>query len=388
MSKENIMNTYGRFDVVFKEGKGSKIWDINGNEYLDFVSGIATNCLGHSNSTVTKAIDIQCKKLMHISNLYWSDTQIELAKLLTSLSNHKRVFFCNSGAEAIECALKLARKYGKAKNQDKDEIIYMKNSFHGRTLGALSVTGQKAYQKDFMPLIPKTIEVEFNDIENLRERFNKNTCCIILEPIQGEGGIIKATDEYLKTARDLCDKYDALLIFDEVQCGIGRLGTLFAYESFSVIPDVICMAKGLGGGFPIGAVLGKEDVVKAFVPGDHGSTFGGNPLACGVSLAVLNEITSNNILDNVLKISEYICEKLNVLKDKYNIIDEIKGQGLLLGIKITVSPKEFTKRAFEKGLLLASAGQNVVRILPPLNITKEDVDKGMILIEEILKEFN
>lgn len=387
MSKENIMNTYGRVDVVFKEGNGCKIWDVNNKEYLDFVSGIATNCLGHSSLVVLDAISRQSKKLMHISNLYWSDTQMELAKKLASLSHHERVFFCNSGAEAIECALKLARKYGKIKNKNKDKILYMKNSFHGRTLGALSVTGQKSYQKDFMPLIPNTIEIEFNNIDDLKENFNDSVCGIILEPIQGEGGIINVNNEYLKTARDLCNKYDALLIFDEVQCGIGRIGTLFAYESFSVVPDVICMAKGLGGGFPIGAVLGKEDIVEAFVPGDHGSTFGGNPLACAVSLAVLNEITTNNILDNVKEQGEYICNKLNKLKEKYSIIEDIKGQGLLLGIKVSVDTKEFVKKAFEKGLLLAGAGQNVVRILPPLNVKQKDIDEALILIEEVLKEF-
>lgn len=307
---------------------------------------------------------------------------------LISLSNHKSVFFCNSGTEANEAALKLARKYGKLKGgENKNKIIYMKNSFHGRTLGALSVTGQIKYQTEFMPLIPNTISVSFNNIDELKEVFDENVCAVILEPIQGEGGIICADKNYLKSVRELCDKFNALLIFDEVQCGIGRTGKFFAYENFGVIPDVICLAKGLGGGFPIGAILANDKADIAFTKGDHGSTFGGNPLACAVSLSVIEEIINNNIIENVNTIGKYLTDKLNLLKEKYNIINEIKGMGLLLGISLNIDTKDFINKCFENGLLLVGAGFNTVRLLPPLNVNYDDIDCAVNIIEKVLKEF-
>lgn len=383
-----IMNTYNRFDVVFEKGLGSKLYDTNGKEYIDFVSGVAVNCLGHCHPTIINTLFSQSNKLIHISNLYYSKVQIELAKKLISLSNHKSVFFCNSGTEANEAALKLARKYGKLKGgENKNKIIYMKNSFHGRTLGALSVTGQIKYQTEFMPLIPNTISVSFNNIDELKEVFDENVCAVILEPIQGEGGIICADKNYLKSVRELCDKFNALLIFDEVQCGIGRTGKFFAYENFGVIPDVICLAKGLGGGFPIGAILANDKADIAFTKGDHGSTFGGNPLACAVSLSVIEEIINNNIIENVNTIGKYLTDKLNLLKEKYNIINEIKGMGLLLGISLNIDTKDFINKCFENGLLLVGAGFNTVRLLPPLNVNYDDIDCAVNIIEKVLKEF-
>ncbi|KUO69954.1 MAG: acetylornithine aminotransferase, partial [Clostridia bacterium BRH_c25] len=300
MSKENVLNTYARFNITAAEGKGCLLYDEQGKEYLDFVSGIAVNCLGHCHPAVIKAIQEQSCKLMHVSNLYWSEQQISLAEKLCTLSGLQGAFFCNSGTEAVESAVKFARKYGKLKGgMGKHEILYMKNSFHGRTLGALSVTGQEKYQKDFMPLIPGVKSVEFNDIDKLRSEMNSNICAIIVEPIQGEGGIISAQESFLKEARKLCEKYEALLIFDEVQCGIGRLGSLFAFEKFGVMPDLICLAKGLGGGFPIGAVVASGKVAESITPGDHGSTFGGNPLACSVALTILNELLEKGVLANV-----------------------------------------------------------------------------------------
>lgn len=388
MSKGNIMNTYGRFDVVFEKGLGSKLYDSNGIEYMDFVSGVAVNCLGHSHPAITKAIADQSSKLMHISNYYWSKQAVELSEKLCSFSDHKSVFFCNSGTEAMECGVKIGRKYGKIKSgTDKNVVIYMENSFHGRTMGALSVTGQKKYQEDFMPLIGGTRSAKFNDIEDLKDKMDSGVCAVIIEPIQGEGGINSAAIEYLKQVKELCEKYDALLIFDEIQCGMGRLGTLFAYQKFGVIPDVICMAKGLGGGFPIGAVMTNEKA-SVLVPGDHGSTFGGNPLACAVSLAVLTELTDGGVVDKVNEKSEYIVSKLKNLKEKYPIIEEIKGVGLLLGIKLKVDVKEFSKKCFGNKLLAVTAGSDVIRLLPALNVENDDVDKAMELLEEVLQSYN
>ena len=389
MSMENVMNTYARFDVVFEKGSGTRILDVEGVEYIDFVSGIAVNCLGHCHPAISKTLTEQSQKLMHISNLYWTPTQMDLAEKLVQYSDHDKVFFCNSGTEAIEFALKIARKYGKVNgNEDKTEIIYFNNSFHGRTMGALSVTGQEKYQKDFTPLIPDTKAIEFNNIELLRKTVTKKTCAIILEPIQGEGGIIKADIEFLEEARKLCDQLDALLIFDEVQCGVGRLGTLFAYQSFDVIPDIICMAKGLGGGFPIGAPLTNERAASVVVPGDHGCTFGGNPLACSVALTVIKELIENRVLEQSIKSSQYLIEQLNKLKNQYPMIKNIQGMGLLLGLKMQGNPKALIDLCFKKGLLLVGAGQNIVRLLPPLNVNKIDLDAMLNILEYALKELN
>lgn len=388
MSRSNIMNTYGRFDVTFEKGNGTRIYDTEGNEYIDFVSGVAVNCLGHSNPVIVKAIRDQSEKLMHISNYYWNNNAIAVAEKLCQNSEHQKVFFCNSGAEAIETSLKLARKYGSLTGvPEKNEIIYMDNSFHGRTMGALSVTGQGKYQESFRPLIGNVKSVKFNDINDIENSISEKTCAVILEPVQGEGGIVCAETEYLQAVRKLCDKYNALLIFDEVQCGIGRSGTLFAYQKFGVVPDVIAMAKALGGGFPIGAVLAKEKAAAAFVPGDHGNTYGGNPLATGVSLAVLTELIDGGVIASVDEKGKYLTDKLNELKQKYTAIKEIRGKGLLIGICLNVSPKEFINKCFEKKLLVITAGADVVRLLPPLNVSKEDMDAVLCILEEVLKEF-
>lgn len=388
MSESNIMNTYGRFNVIFEKGKGARIYDTNGKEYVDFVSGVAVNCLGHSSPVVVKAIREQSEKLMHISNYYWNNNAIKLAEKLCENSDHQKVFFCNSGTEAVETALKLARKYGSLTNvKGKNEIIYMENSFHGRTMGALSVTGQGKYQESFRPLIGNVKSVKFNDIKDIEENISEKTCAIIIEPVQGEGGIVSADVEYLKALRKLCDKYDALLIYDEVQCGIGRCGTVFAYQKFGVVPDIICLAKALGGGFPIGAALATEKAAAAFVPGDHGNTYGGNPLATGVALAVLTELIDGKVIAGVEEKGEYLRNKLNEFKEKYTVIKEIRGKGLLNGICLKVNPKEFINKCFEKGLLVITAGTDVVRLLPPLNVSKVDMDAALSIIEEVLKEY-
>lgn len=387
MSKNCVMNTYGRYDVVFEKGIGTKIYDENGKEYLDFVSGVAVNCLGHSHSSIVNALSEQSKKLIHISNYYWNKEHTILAEKLISHSDHSKVFFCNSGTEAVEGSLKLARKYGKLKGDNKNVILYMNNSFHGRSMGALSVTGQPKYQQDFMPLIGGVKPIEFNNIEDLINNFDENVCGVIIEPIQGEGGINVADLDFLQTARNLCDKYDAVLIFDEIQCGIGRLGSLYAYKEFGVIPDVVAMAKALGGGFPIGAFMTNERTSIGLAQGDHGSTYGGNPLGCAVSLAVLNELIEGGIIDTVAEKNIHLTEHLLKLKEQYGIIKEIRGIGLLLGI-VVADAKTFANTCFSKGLLVVTAGPDVVRLLPPLNVSIAELDESLKILEEVMKMSN
>jgi acetylornithine/N-succinyldiaminopimelate aminotransferase len=386
MSRDNVMHTYGRYDVTFEKGLGSRLFDVSGNEYIDFVSGVAVNCLGHSHPAIVEAIQKQSSKLMHISNYYWNPEHTKLAETLCKNSDHSAVFFCNSGTEANEGALKIARKFGKVKGGDsKNIILYMNNSFHGRTLGALSVTGQDKYQKDYRPLLGGVQSVTINNIEELHAAFNKNVCGLIIEPIQGEGGVISATTEYLQECRNLCDKFEAVLIFDEVQCGIGRLGTLFAYKKFGVVPDVICLAKALGGGFPIGAFVANERAL-VLVPGDHGSTYGGNPLGSAVANAVLHELIEGGVVASIDEKSKYFVDKLNALNNKHGFIEEIRGSGLLIGLKLSCDIKTFVSKCFEKKLLVITAGPEVVRLLPPLNVTLEEIDNVIAVFDEVLNE--
>lgn len=380
------MNTYGRYDVTFEKGIGAKIYDTEGKEYLDFVSGVAVNCLGHSHPAIVKAINDQSQKLIHISNYYWNTEHTKLAGKLVENSDLKSVFFCNSGTEAVEGGLKIARKYGKLTGKDnKNVIIYMNNSFHGRTFGALTVTGQDKYKKDFLPLVEGVRRVEFNNIESLKDSFDDSVCGMIIEPIQGEGGVNAADKDFLLEAKKLCEKFNALLIFDEVQCGMGRLGTLFAYKKFGVVPDIVCIAKALGGGFPIGAFVAGERAAGVLVPGDHGTTYGGNPLGSAVGNAIIDELVDNGVLENVEEMGSYIRGKLEGLKEKYSVIKDIRGMGLLVGIALEGDIKKFTQECFDRGLLLITAGKDVVRILPPLNVDKKDIDSALKIIEEVLK---
>ncbi|SHI01763.1 aspartate aminotransferase family protein [Clostridium grantii] len=384
MTENYVMETYGRFDVTFEKGEGTKLYDSENRVFLDFVSGIAVNCLGHSHPSIVKAIQEQSQKLLHVSNYYWTNSQIELAKILCENSVFNKAFFCNSGTEAVEAALKLSKKYSVSKGyENKNTIIYMNNSFHGRSMGALSVTGQPKYQETFKPLMPNTISIDFNDSIALEEVFNENICAIILEPIQGEGGVVSANREFLKKAKDLCEKYDALLIFDEVQCGIGRTGSLFAYEKFGISPDVVCLAKALGGGIPIGAMLANEKA-SVLQPGDHGTTFGGNPLSCAVACTVLKELIYNGVIASVDEKSTYLTNKLLALKEKYPVIVDVRGLGLLIGIELNLEPKAIMKECFSNGLLVVSAGKNVLRFLPPLNVNYEELDEAVSLFEKAL----
>lgn len=394
-----LLNVYSRYDKIFEKGKGTFIYDNEGNEYLDFVSGISVNCLGHASPIITKALTEQSQKLVHISNLYYSEPQLKLSEKLTKNSEMERVFFTNSGTEAIELAIKIARKYGNnfANNEngenilDKTEIIYMKDSFHGRSTGALAITGQPKYQKPFEPLISNVTECNFNDVEDLKSKVSEKTAAIILEPVQGESGLEMATPEFIKAIKELSEKYDTLVIFDEIQCGMGRMGTLFAYEQFDLVPDVITIAKSLGGGVPIGATLTKGKANDILVPGDHGSTYGGNPLVCAVANAVLTELIDNKLIsENVVNLGKYANEKLENLKNKFNFITEIRGKGLLLGIQFDenkVLAKDIVSTALENKLLLVGAGNNVVRFFPPFNVTKDEINKGIEILEKVLEKF-
>ena len=382
-----LLNVYNRFNVNFVKGKGVYLYDDQGNEYLDFVSGIAVNCLGHAHPVIAEALKKQGETLIHISNLYHSEAQTKLVDKLIGLSKHESVFFSNSGTEANELAIKIARKFGNNINSNKTEIIYMKDSFHGRSTGSLAVTGQKKYQEPFEPLIPNVTECLFNDINDLTSKISENTCAVILEPVQGESGIQSASPEFLKVLKEKCEEYNALLIFDEIQCGMGRMGTLFAYDKLGVVPDVVTIAKALGGGVPIGACLVKGKANDVMVPGDHGSTYGGNPLVCAVAYDVLTELVDNKVIAGVEEKGKYAADKLNELKEKYDVIEEIRGTGLLIGIKLDerVAAREFANKAFENKFLLVPAGNNVLRYFPPLNVTFEEIDKSIVKIEEILK---
>ena len=382
-----LMNTYSRFPATFVYGKGSWIYDEKGNAYLDFTSGIAVNVLGHSHPRLVEAIKDQAEKLIHCSNLFWNRPQMELAELLSKNTFGGKVFFANTGTEANEAAIKIARKYGKKKSEKKYKILSAHNSFHGRTLGSLTATGQPKYQKPFEPLVPGFEYFEFNNIEDLRKKMSEDVCAVFLEPIQGESGIVPATKEFLEGARKLCDEYDALLVFDEVQCGMGRTGKLFAYQKYGVVPDVLTTAKGLGGGVPIGAVIVNEraDVLE---PGDHGTTFGGNPLACRAGVTVIKELTKEGFLEEVEEKGNYLMKKLQEMKEEFDLVADVRGMGLMIGIqfKEEVNNREIATKCFENKLLVVPAGNNTVRFLPPLTVEYGEIDLAVETLKKVLRE--
>ena len=381
-----LMHTYSRFPLVFEKGEGVYLYDENGKKYLDFVAGIAVNDLGYNDEGLNKALEEQMHKLYHVSNLYYTKANVEAAKTLVDNSSLDRVFFCNSGAEATEAALKLSRLYAYKFRNKETKIIAMNNSFHGRTFGSITATGQLKYQKGLGPILPDVVHVPFMDFEAIEKEARSGACGIIIEPVQGEGGIRPASKEFLQKVRALCDELDILLIFDEVQCGIGRSGYLFAYEYFDVVPDVVCMAKGLGGGFPIGAILVKEEKAKGFEPGNHASTFGGNALASTASKYVLNKIINENILDNVKEQGSYLKSKLEQLKEKYDFINDVRGIGLMLGMEFEFPVSDIINKAIDKGLLLLNSGQNIIRFVPPLIISKDEINEGITILDSILQE--
>ncbi|MEH7331587.1 acetylornithine transaminase [Neobacillus drentensis] len=378
-----VMATYGRFPVTLVKGKGSYVWDDQDNQFLDFTSGIATCNLGHVPNAVKEKLEEQLQNLWHCSNLYNIPNQEQLAALLTANSCGDQVFFCNSGAEANEAAIKLARRYSnKVKGNGSPTIVTFKQSFHGRTLGTLTATGQEKIQHGFAPLIPGFSYLPFNDIDALDELYSIKPAAVLLELVQGEGGVIPASQEWVEKLAQICKENHILLMVDEIQTGIGRTGTLFAYEQYSIEPDVISIAKGLGSGFPIGAIIAKEEAAKGFEPGSHGSTFGGNPLATAAGLATLTQIIETKLLDQVKVTSEYLDSQLQNLKEKYSFIKDIRGKGLLKGLVVEINALEVVQKAITNELLILTAGPNVVRILPPLTASIEELNEFIIKLEK------
>ncbi|GAB6137564.1 acetylornithine/succinylornithine family transaminase [Halanaerobaculum tunisiense] len=385
--KKYHMNVYGdRIPIVVDKGAGVYLYDQAGEQYLDFAAGIAVNALGHNHPRVTQAIKEQAENVLHTSNLYYSEIQSKLAELLVANSCADKVFFANSGAEANEGAIKLAKKYFTQQDKDKYQIIAAQNSFHGRTLATLAATGQEKYQKPFTPL-PKGFEfVPYNDLEAIKRAVTDKTAAIMVEPIQGEGGVNPADKKYLQGLQKLCNQQNILLIFDEVQTGIGRTGSLFAYEEYGVQPDIFTLAKALGNGVPISAVLAKGEVADAFEPGDHASTFGGNPLACRAAYTTLKTILEEEILDQVEQVGAYFKDKLLGLKDKYSVITDVRGTGLMLGVELEVAVKQVIDQMREENILILNAGQKVLRFLPPLIIKQEHVIEVIEILDQILAD--
>jgi acetylornithine/N-succinyldiaminopimelate aminotransferase len=387
LSEKYIANTYSRFPIVLVRGKGTRVWDIDGKEYLDFVAGLAVCNLGHCHPRVVKAIQDQAAKLIHISNFYYIEPQIQLASLLCKHSFADKVFFCNSGAEANEGAMKLARKYAKEKmGADRYEIITMERSFHGRTLATLTATAQEKYHKGYSPLMPGFKYVPFNDLEAVRKAVDSRTCAVMLEPIQGEGGVNIPSEGYLKALREICDEKGILLIFDEVQVGMGRTGKLFAYEHEEIEPDLLTLAKSLAGGVPIGALLIKKGIAESFKPGDHASTFGGNPLATTAGVAALSAILEEEMLKNCQEVGDYFLTRLEEIKKKFPFIKEVRGRGLILGMELSIDGSSFVKEMMQRRILINCTMGNVLRFLPPLIVTKQEVDQVADHLEEVFKK--
>ncbi|MGI6361258.1 MAG: acetylornithine transaminase [Bacillota bacterium] len=383
-----LMNTYGRLPIAMVKGQGSKVYDADGKEYLDFVAGIAVNNLGHCHPAVVDAIQKQAATLLHCSNLYWIEPQIKLAELLVENSCFDQVFFCNSGAEANEGAIKLARKYAKSKGRtDSYEVISMENSFHGRTLATLTATGQEKIRENFAVLPSGFKYVPFNDIQAIREAISPQTCAIMVEPVQGEGGVIPAEDAYLSELRRLCDEHDLLLIFDEVQVGLGRTGKLFAYQNSGVEPDVMTLAKALGGGTPVGALMAKK-AAAAFVPGEHATTFGGNPLVTAAGIAFMETMLKEDICGQAMAGSKYMKEKLLSLQAEFPCLCEVRGLGWLMGVVLDKPGAAIVNSCLEKGLLINCTAENVLRFVPPLNVSFAEIDRAVEILAAALKENN
>ncbi len=385
ITQKYVANTYTRFPVALVRGKGARVWDADGKEYLDFVAGIAVNCLGHNHPAVARAIRQQAAKLLHVSNLYHIAPQSELARELCRHSFAERVFFCNSGAEANEAAIKLSRRYGAEWLGGKYEILSTHNSFHGRTLATLTATGQEKVRAGYDPLPAGFRQVPYNDLRAMEAAIDeKTTAAILVEPIQGEGGVVMPDRNYLHGLRDLCDERQILLIFDEVQSGMGRTGKLFAYQHYGVEPDIMTLAKALGGGLPLGAMLAREKVARSFIPGSHASTFGGNPLACSVGAAVLETLLQGGALKNCVKMGRVLRDGLQALKQRFRFIREIRGQGLILGMELEQDGGKIVEDCLTAGLLINCTAHTVLRFTPPLIIGKKDVERGLAVLESVL----
>ncbi len=384
-ANKGLMHTYNRYPLVLDRGQGVYLYDVEDNKYLDFASGIGVFALGYGNEEYDDAIKNQIDKLIHTSNYYYTVPLASAANKFVAVSGMDKVFFTNSGTEAVEGAIKLARKYYYKKHGSADsEIISMKQSFHGRTMGALSVTGTSSYREAFEPLIGGVVFAEFNNIESVKSKVNDKSCAIIMEPIQGEGGIHPADKEFLKEIRQLCDDKDILLIFDEIQCGMGRIGKMFAYQGYNVKPDIIASAKALGCGVPVGAFAATDKVAQAFEPGDHGTTYGGNPFAMAAVSKVFDIFENEDVLGHVNSIAPYLTSQLDELVDDYDYITERRGLGLMQGLEFSIPVGDVIKKAQERGLILITAGTNVIRFLPPLIIEKDHVDEMIVVLKECL----
>ena len=380
-----LMNVYSRYKVVLDRGEGMYLYDTDGKKYLDFTAGIAVFALGYNKEEFNEALKKQVDTLLHTSNYFYSLPTLEAAKKLSKTSGMDRIFFTNSGTEAVEGAIKLARKYFyKKQGKAGGEIISMEHSFHGRSMGSLSITGTKKYREAYEPLIGGVKFATFNDLDSVKNNINENTCAVIIEPVQGEGGIYPASEEFINGVRRLCDENGLLLICDEIQCGMGRTGSMFAYQGYNIKPDIVTCAKALGCGVPVGAFAATEDVAQAFEPGDHGSTYGGNPFAGAAVSKVFDIFESENILENVKLMGQYLSLKLDSLKQKYGIITDHRGMGLIQGLEFSTPVNGIIAQAMDKGVILISAGKNVIRFIPPFILEKKHVDEMIEILTDCL----
>jgi predicted acetylornithine/succinylornithine family transaminase len=385
LERRTLLQTYNRYPVAFEKGKGVFLYDFEGKKYLDLVSGLGVNALGHAHPRIVKTIRDQAAKLIHISNLYYHEYQGRLAEKLTTLSGLDRVFFSNSGTEAIEGAIKLARLAShRVGGPEKSRLIALEDSFHGRTFGAMSLTGQDKYRKGFEPLLEEVTFVPRNNIEALRAAVNHQTCAIVLEPIFGEGGILECSVEFLRECRALADRFQAALIFDEIQCGLGRTGSIFAFQSFGVKPDIVAIAKPIAAGLPLGAFLAREEFASAITPGQHGTTFGGGPLACRVALEYFAIVEEENLLANVTQVGGYLQHELQHLVDNYAAAREVRGRGFIQGIDLEIPSRPIVEQGLAQGVLFNSTQDTVVRFLPPFLLQEQHVDKGIRVLRKAL----
>lgn len=385
LEKRFLLPTYNRYPLAIEKGKGVFVYDFEGNKYLDFVAGLGVNALGHAHPRIVKTIREQAAKVIHLSNLYYNEYQGQLAERLCQLSGLERVFFSNSGTEAMEGAIKLARLAGhKVGGAAKCQLVALQGSYHGRTFGAMSLTGQDKYRKGFEPLLEEVTFVPQNDLEALRAAINENTCALVLEPIFGEGGILECSPEFLRECRALADQHKAALIFDEIQCGLGRTGTIFAFQSFGVVPDIVAIAKPIAAGVPLGAFLSREQFASAISPGQHGTTFGGGPLACRVGLEYLAIVEEEHLLDNVTRVGGYLRQQLQELVDKYQSTREVRGRGFIQGLVLEIPARPLVEQGLAEGVLFNVTQDTVLRFLPPFLLEEKHVDKGIKVLKKLL----
>ncbi len=386
LERQYLFQNYGRQPIVLERGEGSRVWDADGKEYLDFVGGLAVTALGHAHPAVTQAVAEQAARLVHVSNLYYTTPMIELARLLAEHSPLDRVFFCNSGAEAVEAAIKLARRYGHDERGGAHGVIAMDDGFHGRSLGALAATGTARYREPFAPMPPGFTHVPWNDLDALRAATDDGTVAVLMEPVQGEGGVNEPAAGYLRGVRDWCDERGLLLILDEIQTGVGRTGALWAHEQEGVEPDVMCVAKGLAGGLPIGAVLARESLAGHLVPGDHGTTFGANPVATAAGVAVLRHILENDVLGAARRASERLIARLRAMEDRLPAVTEVRGRGLLLAVSLSGEVAgEVVAACRERGLLVNNVRPDRIRLMPALIVEDGEIDRACDILEEAIR---